>query len=138
MGQQRAGRRTAVVLWAVGPVFELPGVAALASVSPEVAADAIFGSPATEVILLAALLATLVGVVVAWGPDSVPVQARRVVVVLLAALVGMTAVLASGFFVGGDRAAVGILLAHSALAIAMIAHFSYEPAKPRIADRRGR
>jgi hypothetical protein len=138
MGQKRAGRRTALIVWALGPVFELPGVAALTSVSTEVAADAAFGSPGTQITLFAALLATLVGVVVAWHPDIVPARARQVVVVLLAALAGLTGLLALGFFAGGARAVVGILLAHSALAIAMIAAFAYRSTKPRIADRQSR
>lgn len=99
----------------------LGGAALLCSVSADVAADALFGSPGTEVMLGLLMAVTVAGVVIAWRPDGVSAGLRQLAVLLLAAAAGLTTVAAAGFFAGGEYADIGILLLQSAIFIVVIA-----------------
>ncbi|HEX5596430.1 MAG TPA: hypothetical protein VFX61_10490 [Micromonosporaceae bacterium] len=111
--------RATLVAWAAGPIFELPVVALTASSSA-----APFGSSGTQVALYGALLVTLVGVVVAWGPSALPATARHSITLLLAVAAGITGTLGL-VAVANAQAGHSILLAHSTVsicAIGLLAH----------------
>lgn len=111
--------RSLLLLWAAGPVFELPIVALAISSFPDVAAEAAFGSAGSQATVFLALILVLVGVAVAWvGPVATGV--RRVLAVLLWVATGFLAVLMLGFLGSGTGVVFAILLAHSAVAAAVI------------------
>ncbi|MFV2104706.1 hypothetical protein [Micromonospora sp. LOL_024] len=113
--------RTHLLLWAIGPILELPAVAAATSAFPEVAEAAVFGSPWTEVILAVALCTTLAGVATAWRPAGPSSTSRWGVAAALWILAGVVAVMMIWFFISGRWLVYGILLAHSAVSMFMIA-----------------
>ncbi|GID96250.1 hypothetical protein ACFQFC_38990 [Amorphoplanes digitatis] len=113
------GRWSAQLMWLLPPLFELPFAAALCSGIPEVAHQAAFGSPATEAVLLLALVAAVCGfAAVARGTAGV---AQAAVGGLLSVAAGAVAAIGAGFLSGGVFRMLGLLLAHSAFSIAMLA-----------------
>lgn len=121
MGGAPRGHRTALVLWLVPPLCELPVVAMLAVGFDEVARIAAFGRAGTLVVVLAALLLTVVGGVVAWRPDWPGRSVRVSVAALLFVAAGLLAVLMLGFFSNGSYVVVGLLVAHAVVCVAMLA-----------------
>ncbi|MET8151986.1 hypothetical protein ACIBSW_09230 [Actinoplanes sp. NPDC049668] len=111
--------RPAQLMWLLPPLFELPYAAALCSGIPEVAHQAAFGSPATQAVLLLAVAAALSGLVaVVRGTDGV---AQAGIGGLLSVAAGAVAAVGAGFLSGGVFPALGLLLAHSAFSLAMLA-----------------
>lgn len=115
----RRSSRTAIILWLVPPLFELPVVLMLAAGFPEVAEKALFGSPGTEFVLGAALVTLVAGAAVAWLSVAPPAL-RAVVGGASFVVVGLVIALLVGFLTSGAGVIVAVLLAHSALSIAMI------------------
>ncbi|MEU4814885.1 hypothetical protein AB0G03_04450 [Micromonospora aurantiaca] len=116
--RQQTGR-TLLLLWAAGPIFELPVVALVISSFPKVAAAAVFGSAGSQAVAFIALLLVLVGVVLAWVGFS-GAGVRRSLAVLLWIAAGLLAVLMLGFLTDGSWAGAAVLVAHSAVATAAI------------------
>jgi hypothetical protein len=107
-----------LLLWAAGPVFELPVVALAVSSFPDVASEAAFGSAGSQAVAILALVLVLAGVALAWvGPIATGL--RRVLAVLLWVASGFLAVLMLGFLGSGTWVVFAILLAHSAVAAAV-------------------
>jgi hypothetical protein len=107
------------LLWLVPPLFELPMVVALSAGIPEVGREVVFGNPATQIAVLFALVAALAGfVAVVRGTTGL---AQAAVAGALSIAAGMVAALAAGFLFGGVFPLLGLLPAHSALALAMLA-----------------
>lgn len=107
------------LMWLLPPLFELPVAVALCSGVPEVADQAAFGSPATQVVLLLALAAALGGfVAILRGTAGV---AQAAIGGALAMAAGAVAAVGAGFLAGGVFRVPGLLLAHSAFSIAMLA-----------------
>ncbi|TDC43819.1 hypothetical protein [Micromonospora sp. KC213] len=113
--------RTSLLLWAVGPVLELSAVAAATAVFPEVAEASVFGSPWTEVVLIGALCATLVGVLMARRSSGPSSGRRWGVAAVLWILAGVVALVTTWFFMSGRWLVYGVLLAHSAVSMFVIA-----------------
>jgi hypothetical protein len=107
------------LMWLLPPLFELPVAVALCSGIPAVTSQAAFGSPATQVVLLLALAAALGGfVAVVRGTAGV---AQAAIGGVLAVAAGAVAAVGAGFLAGGDFRVPGLMLAHSAFSIAMLA-----------------
>lgn len=113
--------RTNLLLLAAAPLVELPVVTVVATALPEAAAESVFGSPGTQVALIAALCATLVGVVLAWSATPPSLGAQWVVGGSLCVLAGVAAVPMVGFLVSGRWFGPGILLAHCVVFMFLIA-----------------
>lgn len=112
-------RWVATLVWLLPPLFELPLVAALCSAVPEVGREAVFGTRVTQVAILFALAAALAGfVAVVRGATGL---AQAAVAGALSIAAGLVAALAAGFLFDGEFPLVGLLPAHSALALAMLA-----------------
>jgi hypothetical protein len=84
----------------------------------EVAREAIYGSPGTEVVLAAVLVVVVVSTVLAWR--GVRGVARTVAAAALFVSAGLTAALFLGFLTGGAYIILAVLLAHSTVSIALI------------------
>ncbi len=112
-------RWMATLAWLLPPLLELPLVAALCAGIPEVGREAAFGIPATEVAVLFALFAALAGFVAAVRGTTGLAQAAVAGALSIAA--GVVAALAAGFLFDGAFPLLGLLPAHSALALAMLA-----------------
>jgi hypothetical protein len=110
--------RTALLLWLVPPLIELPEALMLAAGFPEVAEQAIFGTPGTPVVIGAVLVVVVVGAVLAWRRASGPV--RVVVAMVLFVAAGLTAALLVGVLIGGAYVIIALLLAHSTVCIGLI------------------
>jgi len=107
------------LVWLVPPLLELPVVVALCSTVPEVGREAVFGTPATQVAVLFALVAALAGLIATVrGATGL---ARAAVAGALSVAAGIVAALAAGFLVDGHLPLLGLLPAHSALALAVLA-----------------
>ena len=113
------GRWTAQLLWILPPLAELPVVAVLCSALPEVGRDAAFGTPMSQLAALLALAVAGAGFVAAARGVGGPAQG--LLAALLAVAAGVVAALGLGFLAGGAYPVLGVLLAHSALSIAMLA-----------------
>jgi len=114
-----AARWCAPLGWLLPPLFELPVLVALCSGIPEVGREAIFGTPATQVAVLVALLAALFGFVAAVrGATEL---ARAAIAGLLSVSAGAVASLAAGFLLDGTYPLLALLPAHAALALAVLA-----------------
>ncbi|MFI7540800.1 hypothetical protein [Actinoplanes sp. NPDC049599] len=107
------------LVWLLPPLLELPVLVALCSAVPEVGREAVFGTPATRVAVLFALVAALAGGVAAVRGSSGLAQAA--VAGALSVAAGVVAALAAGFLFDGEFPLVGLLPAHSALALAVLA-----------------
>lgn len=110
--------RTFFILWAAGPVFELPIVALVISSSPDVASDAVFGSAGSQAVALLSLALVLVGVALAWKRPSL--WPSRIVAALLWLTSGLLATLMLGYLTHGTWIGLAVLLGHSALATGVI------------------
>jgi hypothetical protein len=114
-----SGRWTTHLVWLLPPLFELPVVAALCSGVPAVGRAAVFGTLGTQVAVLLAFAAAVGGFVAAARGTSGLTQAA--VAGGLSVTAGVVAALGAGFLIGGTYPVLGLLLAHSALSIAMLA-----------------
>ncbi|WP_244200261.1 hypothetical protein [Micromonospora arborensis] len=106
------------LLWAAGPVFELPVVALAISSFPDVAAEAAFGSAGSQAVALVAMVLVLAAVTFAWVVAAAGL--RRVLALLLGITSGLLVVLMVGFGMSGTWVVFAVLLAHSAVATAVI------------------
>ncbi len=120
-------RWVATLAWLLPPVFELPLLAGLCSAIPEVGRAAVFGTPATRLAVLFALAAAMAGfVAVVRGTTGL---AQAAVAGALSIAAGIVAAMAAGFCFDGEFPLDGLLPAHSALALAMLARATLrEPA----------
>jgi hypothetical protein len=108
--------RTALLLWVLGPVFELPLVAMLTITSPDVRDAAPLGSPGTAIVASTALAMVLIGAVVASTTRHVRTALRRMLTIGLAVTAGVLGFLTLGFLIDSAWVVLGVLLAHSTLA----------------------
>jgi hypothetical protein len=111
-------RATASLLWLLPLLVELPLVVALGAAVPEVGREAVFGTPATQIAVLFALVAALGAVLTAVRGATGLVQAA--VGGALSVAAGAVAALAVGYF-DGAFPVLGLLPAHSAVALAVLA-----------------
>ncbi|GAA3927941.1 hypothetical protein [Actinoplanes auranticolor] len=120
-------RWVGTLAWLLPPLVELPLLVGLCSGIPEVSRAAVFGTPATRIAVLFALAAAMAGfVAVVRGTTGL---ARAAVAGALSIAAGIVAALAAGFLFDGEFPLVGLLPAHSALALAMLARATMrEPA----------
>jgi uncharacterized membrane protein HdeD (DUF308 family) len=118
-------RWVATLVWVLPPLFALPMLVALCAGIPEVGRQAAFGTPATQIAVLYALLATLAGFVAVMRGSTGLAQAA--VAGALSVAAGIVAALAAGFLFGGDFPLVGLLPAHAAVALAMLARATLRP-----------
>jgi hypothetical protein len=107
-----------LLLWLYPPLFELPGVLVLSARLDEVAREAIYGSPGTEVVLAATVIVVVAGTLQAWR--GVRGVIRTVAAAVLFVSAGLTAVLLVGFLTSGSFPILAVLLAHSTVSIALI------------------
>jgi len=114
-----SGRWTAQLMWLLPPLFELPVVVALCSGVPGVARQAVFGTPGTQVAVLLAFAAAVGGFVAA--ARGIAGLAQAAVAGTLSVAAGVVAALGAGFLVDGSFPVLGLLMAHSAVSIAMLA-----------------
>ncbi|OJF11092.1 hypothetical protein EDD30_6756 [Couchioplanes caeruleus] len=114
--RQRGG--LALLIWLAGPLFELAGVLLIYAGMPDVVEDVGFSSPVTQVMVLAVLVVTVGGALLAWR--GVTGTARWVVAAALFVAAGLTAALGLAFITGGILAVFTILMLHSALSIAFV------------------
>lgn len=113
-----ACRGTTSLVWLLPLLFELPLVVALGAAVPEVGREAVFGTPATQIAVLFALVAALASVISTVRAASGLTQA--VISGALSVAAGMVAALAVGYF-DGAFPMLGLLPAHSAVALAVLA-----------------
>jgi hypothetical protein len=106
------------LVWLLPPLVELPLMVALGAAVPEVGREAVFGGPATRVAVLFALVAAPAGVVATVRGATGLTQAA--VAGALSVAAGVVAALAVGFF-DGAYPMLGLLPAHSAVALAVLA-----------------
>ena len=112
------GHSSAQLPWLLPPLAEIPVVAALCSGLPQVGSEAVFGTPGSQAALLIAFLAAVAGfAAVARGLSGVT---QAAVGGGLAVTAGVVAALGAGFL-SGTYPLLGVLMAHSALSIAMLA-----------------
>jgi hypothetical protein len=112
-------RWVSTLVWLLPPLFELPVLVGLCAAVPEVGREAVFGTPATQIAVLFALVAALAGfVAVVRGSTGL---AQAAVAGALSIAAGSVAALAAGFLFDGEFRMLGLLPAHSALALAMLA-----------------
>ncbi|WP_143162943.1 hypothetical protein [Couchioplanes caeruleus] len=107
-----------MLIWLAGPLFELAGVLLIYAGMPDVVEDVGFSSPVTQVMVLAVLVVTVGGALLAWR--GVTGTARWVVAAALFVAAGLTAALGLAFITGGILAVFTILMLHSALSIAFV------------------
>lgn len=88
-----------MLVWFFPPLFELPAVLMLSAGFGEVAREAVYGSPGTEVVMAVVLVVVVVGTVLTWR--GVPGVIRTVAVGALFVSAGLTAALLVGFLTGG-------------------------------------
>ncbi|WP_433126516.1 hypothetical protein ACQPWW_27480 [Micromonospora sp. CA-240977] len=120
--------RTLLLLWAAGPVIELPIVALAISSFPDVASEAAFGSIGSQAVALVAAVLVLTAVALAWVGAATGL--RRAVAVLLWVASGLLAVLMLGYGMSGMWVVFAVLLAHSAVATAVIGWLLVRKATP--------
>lgn len=112
-------RWVSTLIWLLPPLFELPMLAALCAGLPAVGREAVFGTPATQVAVLYAVCAALAGfVAVARGTTGL---AQAAVSGALSIAAGIVGALAAGFLFDGAFPLIGLLPAHSAVALAVLA-----------------
>ncbi|MGC4746895.1 hypothetical protein ACLQ28_14700 [Micromonospora sp. DT201] len=99
-------------------MFELPVVAIAVASFPDVASEAAFGAAGAQAVVIFALVLVLTAVALAWVETATGL--RRVVAVLLGIASGLLAVLMFGFGSSGTWVVFAVLLAHSAVATAVI------------------
>lgn len=106
------------LVWLLPLLVELPLVVALGAAVPEVGREAVFGTPATQVAVLFALAAALASVISTVRGTTGLIQAA--IAGALSVTAGVVAALAVGFF-DGAYPLLGVLPAHSAVALAVLA-----------------
>ena len=106
------------LVWLLPPLVELPLVVALGAAVPEVGREAVFGTPATQIAVLFALAAALAGFVATVRGATGLAQAAVAGALSIGA--GVVAAMAAGFLFDGQFAMLGLLPAHSALALVML------------------
>ncbi|MEV4642285.1 hypothetical protein AB0J80_33540 [Actinoplanes sp. NPDC049548] len=111
-------RWTAQLPWLLPPVVEIPVVAALCSSLAPVGREAVFGTPGSQAALLVAFLAAVAGF--AATVRGVRGVTQALVGGGLAVTAGVVAALAAGFL-AGSYPLLGLLTAHAALSVAMLA-----------------
>ena len=111
-------RWATTLMWLFPPLFELPLMVALSAAVPEVGREAVFGGPATRVAVLFALVAALAAVICTVRGATGLTQAA--VAGALSVAAGVVAAMAVGFF-DGAYPMLGLLPAHSAVALAVLA-----------------
>jgi hypothetical protein len=116
-----SGRRFVVFLWALGPSITLPTILLLVVGIPELARETMLGSPGTQIALGALLVVTVMGAAVGMRTRMAPATAGRVVIVAAALAIGLAFMLIIAFAAAGHHLVLSVLLAHSALALGMIA-----------------
>ncbi|MFI6784434.1 hypothetical protein [Micromonospora sp. NPDC050276] len=99
-------------------MFELPVVALAVSSFPDVASEAAFGVAGSQAVVIFALVFVLTAV--ALRRVGATAALCRIVAVLLGIASGLLAVLALGFGMSGTWVVFAVLLAHSAVATAVI------------------
>ncbi|MEV5207633.1 hypothetical protein AB0K35_09165 [Micromonospora sp. NPDC053740] len=99
-------------------MFELPVIALAVSSFPDVAAEAAFGVAGSQAVVIFAVVLVLTAVALAWVGAATGL--RRVVAVLLGITSGLLAVLMLGFATSGTWVVFAVLLAHCAVATAVI------------------
>jgi hypothetical protein len=99
-------------------VFELPVIALAVSSFPDVASEAAFGVAGSQAVVIFAVVLVLTAVALTWVGAATGL--RRVVAVLLGIISGLLAVLMLGFGMSGTWVVFAVLLAHSAVATAVI------------------
>jgi hypothetical protein len=114
-------------LWFVAPLVELGGVLLFCVAAPDLAEDTAFGSPATEVVVICVLLVTVIGTILVWRGVSGP--ARLITAVALFAAAAVTVALGVSFATAGVLALFTLLMAHSALFIALIGRLKATPSR---------
>lgn len=105
-------------LWFVAPVVELGGVLLFCAAAPDLAEDTAFGNPATQLVVAGVLAVTVVGTLATWRGVSGAGRQATAAALFLAA--GATVALGVSFATGGILALLTVLMAHSALFIALI------------------
>jgi hypothetical protein len=111
-------RGTTSLVWLLPLLFELPLVVALGAAVPEVGREAVFGTPATQIAVLFALVAALGSVIATVRGATGLTQAAIAGGLSVAA--GVVAALAVGYF-DGAFPMLGLLPAHAAVALAVLA-----------------
>ena len=111
--------RPAALMWLLPPLLELPVVAALYTGVPEVAREAVFGVPASLIAILLAWTAAVGGFVAAARGTSGLTQAATGGALSIAA--GVVAAMGAGFLTDGSFPVLGVLMAHAAFSLAMLA-----------------
>jgi hypothetical protein len=114
----RSNGRFLLFLWFIAPVVELGGVLLFCAASPDLAEDTAFGSSTTELIATVVLVVTVVGTVLAWRGASGSMRVITAVALFIAA--ALTVALGVSFATAGVLALFTLLMAHSALFIALI------------------
>jgi hypothetical protein len=112
-------RWVATLVWLLPPLLELPLIVALGAAVPEIGREAVFGTPATQVAVLFALVAALTGFVATVR--GVTGLAQAAVAGALSVAAGIVAAMSAGFLFDGRFPLLGLLPAHSALALAVLA-----------------
>jgi len=122
MAASSAGARRSsgllLFLWFVAPLVEVGGVLLFCLAAPDLAEDTAFGGPATVIVAAGVLAVTVVGTALAWR--GVAGAARLITATALFVAAGLTAALGVSFATAGILAVLTLLMAHSALFIALI------------------
>jgi hypothetical protein len=114
----RSSRGLLLFLWFVAPLVELGGVLLFCAAAPDLAQDTAFGSPATEILAVIVLAVTVVGTILVWRGVSGALRWITATALFIAA--ALTVALGVSFATAGILALFTLLMAHSALFIALI------------------
>jgi hypothetical protein len=107
-----------LLLWFVAPLVELGGVLLFCAAAPDLVRDTAFGSPTTEILAGLVLAVTVVATILVWRGVSGALRWITAVALFIAA--GVTVGLGVSFATGGILALFTLLMAHSAVFIALI------------------
>lgn len=124
-GRSGRARFLTLLLWSVGPLFEIGGLFMIYAGMPDVVDDVAFGRVGTQVVAGSALAVTAVGTAAAWRGVSGP--ARMIVATALFVAAGLTATLGIAFAFAGWLAVFTLLMAHATLSIVMIGRALLDP-----------
>lgn len=115
--RKQKSERSVLVLWAITPVCELPGVALVIAISPEDALAAALGSVGAQVLAYLGAVLAAAGAVVGRS-RSATMGARKALVMLLCIEAGLLAAMMFVCLNNGGSGGQFILLMHSMVAIA--------------------
>lgn len=118
--RKQKSERSVLVLWAITPVCELPGVALVIAISPEDALAAALGSVGVQVLAYLGAVLAAAGAVVGRS-RSATMGARKALVMLLCIEAGLLAAMMFVCLNNGGSGGQFILLMHSMVAIVAIA-----------------